>query len=107
MLPSYYRRLHGFLFRNREGINAMIKFIRKTTAGCPAQWEGETIPGEKIYLRYRHNNLTINIGEDFKREIVNPKGLPDNNWDGYMTTEELIPHLMMAIIDNAQEKEQL
>ena len=38
-----------------------IGIITQTCYACPSQWEGETVDGEHIYIRYRWGNLRIDL----------------------------------------------
>jgi hypothetical protein len=38
-----------------------IKTLQMTCEACPSQWEGETICGKQIYIRYRGGYLRVDI----------------------------------------------
>ena len=61
-----------------------IKSITQTCNACPSQWEGETVDGEEIYIRYRWGTLRI----DLDGETVFEQDMGDA-LDGYMDWEEV------------------
>ena len=40
-----------------------IKSIKKTCDACPAQWSGETVNHESVYVRFRWGTLRIEIND--------------------------------------------
>ena len=58
--------------------------ITQTCEACPSQWEGTTVDGKEIYVRYRWGTLRIDLdGEPiFQQEI-------GDNLDGYLDWEEV------------------
>lgn len=64
----------------------MVKIaeITQTCYACPSQWEGETIDGEEIYIRYRWGTLRIDI--DGETEFEQQMG---NDLDGYIDWEDV------------------
>lgn len=61
-----------------------IKEITQTCNACPSQWEGITMDGEEIYVRYRWGVLQI----DLDGETVFQQGLGDS-LDGYIEWEDV------------------
>ena len=55
---------------------------------CPAQWEGETVDGRDVYVRYRHGTLHVDLDGFiiFKRTVGSPL-------DGVMDYAELDAHV--------------
>lgn len=48
-----------------------VKNIKQTCYACPSQWEGKTDNGERVYVRYRWGNLSIDInGNGFYSESI-------------------------------------
>jgi hypothetical protein len=39
-----------------------IRSLTRTCRACPAQWDGETDDGRKVYVRFRWGRLSIRIG---------------------------------------------
>ncbi len=73
--------------------------LRQTTGACPSQWEGTTDDGRFVYARYRFGELTIGVGASVEDAVVPFGG--DNlllavevggEWDGAMTTDEMLRH---------------
>ena len=61
-----------------------IKEITQTCYACPSQWEGTTVDGEAIYIRYRWGILRI----DLDHETVFEQDMGDE-LDGYLDWEEV------------------
>lgn len=40
-----------------------VESYQKTCVACPAQWEGKTVSGKPFYIRFRHGNFSLRIGE--------------------------------------------
>lgn len=40
-----------------------IKTLTQTCRACPSQWEGQLVDGRPVYVRFRHGELSIRIGE--------------------------------------------
>ncbi|GAF71645.1 unnamed protein product [marine sediment metagenome] len=40
-----------------------VKELYRTCCACPAQWEGETINGRPIYIRYRYGFFAFSVGK--------------------------------------------
>jgi hypothetical protein len=38
-----------------------VKHLEMTCWACPSQWEGETVDGQSIYIRYRWGHLTCHV----------------------------------------------
>ena len=61
-----------------------VKEITQTCFACPSQWEGKTIGGDEVYIRYRHGDLRVDINDN----TVWGDGFGDP-LDGFMTYDEL------------------
>ncbi len=49
----------------------VVREIRKTCGACPAQWEGWTVDGRSVYVRYRWGFLSIRVGgESYYEDTV-------------------------------------
>lgn len=61
-----------------------ITKLEKTCAACPSQWEGETLEGDYIYIRYRWGYLSVTLDSEevFGEEI-------GEDMDGIMDFYEL------------------
>lgn len=74
-----------------------IKNLECTCEACPSQWEGTTINGEAIYIRYRWGRLTIRLSKPdgtIEDAVENGKLLYDkqigDGMDGVISLEEVI-----------------
>ena len=70
-----------------------IKELFHTCPACPSQWEGKTVDGGYIYVRYRWGRLTIGVAKSFpaavwETNIVNTQ--IGDSLDGMLPYEELI-----------------
>jgi len=74
-----------------------IKQLMKTCDMCPAQWEGETVDGQYVYIRYRWGYLSCSINS---REIYG-KQLGDS-LDGAMSTLAML-NLLSGQIELSSE----
>lgn len=70
--------------------------LTRTCLACPSQWEGTLDDGRAVYVRYRHGELSVGIGEDIDDAVGN--GMSDqalyaadigDGLDGFMDVEEL------------------
>ena len=79
----------------------------ETCAGCPAQWEGRTDDGRRIYARYRFGCLTVGVGRTHDEAVRAAMGGPSDGclvdlvhgdeYDGFMsqyTLADLTAHLI-------------
>jgi hypothetical protein len=66
--------------------------LKVTCAAMPAQWEGMTIDGKAVYVRYRFGSLCVGVGDD-------PTGADYGNYydeyygksmDGDMSTAKML-----------------
>jgi hypothetical protein len=62
-----------------------VKILDQTTEACPSQWEGEDIEGNKIYIRYGHGRLRL----DVNGESIYSMSYGDG-FDGYMDTDKML-----------------
>ena len=62
----------------------IVKDIKQTCSSCPSQWEGHTINGNKVYIRYRYGFLSVEIAN----EQVFGKQLADG-MDGVISWEKV------------------
>lgn len=67
-----------------------VKKLTLTCEACPSQWEGETVSGKKIYIRYRHGILRYELDGEIRYGIDH-----GHIYDGFMTDEEMIKLLEM------------
>ena len=90
-----------------------IEKIIQTCIACPSQWDMWDAGGIEYYVRYRWSNLSV--VKSYKKEPdgsywdegIFYKKIPeddDNNFEGWMTTDELIDHLK-EIFDFSDVKE--
>jgi hypothetical protein len=42
----------------------ILQWLTKTCEACPAQWDGETILGKAVYVRYRHGILAVEVEDE-------------------------------------------
>lgn len=69
----------------RIGEMIKVKTIRQTTGACPAQWEGEGMDGEDIYIRYRWGMFRIYINDEMIFQLSY-----GNEYDGMIDQEQMI-----------------
>ena len=72
-----------------------INDFKMTCSACPSQWEGKTLTGDHVYIRYRWGQLTVGIGDSLRDAIENTtlsKGIDETGWLGMMPTEEMMQH---------------
>lgn len=36
--------------------------LRRTSVACPSQWEGRLADGRSLYVRFRHDELSVHVG---------------------------------------------
>lgn len=73
-----------------------VKTLKKACLACPSQWEGDLDDGRVVYVRYRHGELSVGVGETINAAVQNAgseealyaEELSDG-LDGFMTFEEL------------------
>lgn len=79
-----------------------VKHITQTCRWQPSQWEGETESGKFIYVRERHDYLTVDIAyteKDFldcKEECI--LAVDDTGTNSCMTKEQMI-ELTRGVLD--------
>ena len=61
-----------------------VKEIDQTCIACPSQWEGTTVDGEELYIRYRWGMLRI----DLDGETIFEQQLGDG-LDGWIEWEDI------------------
>jgi hypothetical protein len=68
--------------------------LRHTCDACPSQWEGQTIHGGTVYVRYRGGRLTVHIGEigasvldTVKSGVIFYEGVHGDDLDGSIQWE--------------------
>lgn len=77
----------------------MIRLVNleQTCVACPSQWEGSTIDGRSVYIRFRHGHLTAGVGptvDDACRAFVNLASLRvGDEYDGVMSTDQMLARL--------------
>ena len=59
--------------------------IQQTCDSCPSQWEGKTVEGDDLYIRYRHNTWRIDLNERTLVDGTTRRGQDD----GTCTLEEI------------------
>ena len=68
-----------------------VKWLKQTCNACPSQWEGETVCGKPIYIRYRWGALTCTEdvgGPNFiERQVIG------DSFHGVLEQDEMIRHL--------------
>jgi hypothetical protein len=66
------------------GARFNVRTLTKTCGACPAQWEGETFDGKRVYARYRWGHLSVSVDN----ETVFSEQLGDG-YDGTLSLESL------------------
>src|ERR1700738_476752 len=68
--------------------------LSQTCHMCPSQWEGRTVDGEYVYIRFRWGTLTLGFGPD---AVLGPQAYCEqvgrDEWDGAMDTGTMLGHL--------------
>lgn len=65
---NIFDKINCFLIRRRLKINP--NELEQISGACPSQWIGVTDDGHQIYIRFRHDHLTVSVSK-----------LPSNNND--------------------------
>lgn len=47
-----------------------ITQLAMTCSACPSQWEGTTVGGGSVYIRYRYGWLTASVGPDLDSAVL-------------------------------------
>lgn len=89
----------------------ILRSLQQTCAACPSQWEGETIDGEFLYVRYRFARLSVAIGPtveaaagahanstDGSRLIFN-QNIGDHPLDGFIEWPQVTKHVPMELLE--------
>jgi hypothetical protein len=96
------QRVGGVLRVAPERSDGLPKLVAltKTCTACPSQWEGVLEDGRAVYVRYRHGELSVGVGDGIDEAVRN--GSTDealyadyvgDGLDGFMDFEELKVHL--------------
>lgn len=48
-----------------------VRSLTQTCLACPSQWEGELEDGRALYIRLRHDSLTVGSGRTLDEAIEN------------------------------------
>lgn len=79
-----------------------VATVRQTCYACPDQWEGTLVPGGYFYLRLRHGEATLGVGDtpiaaigDARTTVVEYEPYPDcgvfqSDEDRYRVFHELL-----------------
>lgn len=74
--------------------------LTKTCGACPAQWEGKTVDGAFVYVRYRYGRLTVSLSRESMADAVvaTPSFLVShgdrlNGWMEEDTLRRLVPEI--------------
>lgn len=77
---------HVLAYKTWAGRDApTARSLEMTCGACPSQWEGETVDGSRIFIRYRYGILTVSI--DGERVL---RGEIGDRLDGAMSTEKML-----------------
>jgi len=69
-----------------------LENVEQTCFAVPSQWEADTDNGLKVYIRYRHGNFTVGIGETVDDAVGNTiyqESIGDG-LDGVMETSKML-----------------
>ncbi len=75
-------------------VDMEVKELRDLGGACPTQWEGRTLDGRAVYIRYRFGQLTV----DVDGETLYSEGVGADEMDGVMTTEEMLGHTGITVV---------
>jgi hypothetical protein len=70
----------------------VVTEIKKTTLGCPTQWEGKTSDGRYVYARLRFGSFRIGVGRTIEEAVEDDDTFSasfGDGWAGVMTYDEL------------------
>lgn len=69
----------------------VVRELELTCESCPAQWQGRTVDGRFVYVRYRSGWLQVGVGDTFKAAVCDESDVRrlGDGYDGFMTYEEL------------------
>ncbi len=90
--------MRGFVCNDDPVLKPVM--LKRTCIACPSQWEGVLEDGRTIYVRYRHGELSVGVGDDINEAVRN--GMSDqalyadhisDGLDGFMDFQELKVHL--------------
>lgn len=77
-----------------EGVQ--LARLEQTGRDCPSQWRAWTADGRYLYIRYRHDSLTVEAASSEDEwwngttDLLLETQLNPDAWDGHLTTEEML-----------------
>lgn len=66
----------------------IVKEIKRICLAAPSSWEGVDEKGKPVYIRYRHGELTVRVGDNHNGIVVFENQLTYED-DSYMSFAEL------------------
>ena len=59
-----------------------VKSITNTCSMCPSQWEGITLDGKKVYVRYRWGYLRVEVDDNqiYGKQLKNDSPSTEEHW---------------------------
>ncbi len=71
--------------------------LRRTSVACPSQWEGRLADGRSLYIRFRHDELSVHV-EPLDGGIDAAFGaspwlgldLSSKKWDGLIELDDML-----------------
>ena len=84
--------------RSEQSAQIDPKLLIRTCIACPSQWEGPATDGRYVYIRFRHDSLTVYISDEESNNvddalngerIVELTSVVGDGEAGYMTDNEL------------------
>lgn len=66
----------------------IVKEVKRVCLVAPSAWECVTEKGQRVYIRYRHGELTVRIGDSPNEVFVFERQLTDED-DSYLSFSEL------------------
>ncbi len=86
-----------------------IEDIKITCHYCPTQWEGTLTDGRMIYIRYRHDYLTVSISpeptEDIYEAVGGERIYDEYGKENYLTLDRvkvLLKEKGVILVDSKQ-----
>lgn len=73
--------------------------LKQTCSACPAQWEATNEQGQRVYIRYRFDTLTVHCpfdpdNDDYETfmaaQILKLSDVTGNDWRGAMDDDEML-----------------
>lgn len=72
----------------------VVSEVEMTCGAFPSQWEGRTVDGRYVYVRYRYGQLRVSVGDTLENAILGDEAVVSlahgHGYAGVMTYSELV-----------------